>query len=77
MKTYPLFQKTYYTDGDGLLLGVFKTKKRALKFVREKYPNYKRENNQEEFNNSINWFNDEESQLIELCLDYPEEIFIE
>ena len=37
-----LFQKIHYTDGCGLALGIFYSKRKTIEFVKKNYPTFKR-----------------------------------
>lgn len=82
MKTYPLFNKVYHEDSDGLLIGVFRSQKSASDFVKINYPKFKRRKNQSGFTQngietSMTWFCDATLEILHCDLDYPQIIFVE
>ena len=56
MNVYLLTSKVYYTDGEGFVVGIFSTKKLALKHLRQ--------NKNIRHNKGNNWYEDDTSQLL-------------
>lgn len=57
---YIIHQKAFYSDGIGLILAFSNSKEKAFKYVRENYPEFKRDSSQDsrgEF-----FFGDEKNQ---------------
>ena len=57
MKAYTVSCKQYYTDGAGLILGLFSTKKLAIKYIKHLAPRCR-------YNKSEGWYEDDDSQTL-------------
>ncbi len=76
---HPLFQKPPYTNGAGLLPGRFRPKASAARFVRARFPGYRRDRKAER-GGILYWVGEDENgfaDLLTLDTNYPQPIHID
>ena len=69
---YIIHQKAFYSDGVGLILALSNSKQKAFKYVRENYPEFKRDSSQDSCGEYF--FGNKERQELILVEEYGFEI---